>query len=75
MKIKPLVIFILGISFFTLPACSGINDQENKYFSKLEVSNILDEVISHPRREMDMPRDEFRNPKETLEFFEKYLFS
>ena len=70
MKIKPLMILILGISFFTLPACSGINDQENKYFSKLEVSNILDEVISHPRREMDMPRDEFRNPKETLEFFE-----
>jgi predicted methyltransferase len=69
MKIKPLITFILGVSFFTLQACSGSNDQENKYFSKSEISTILEEVISHPRRELDMPRDEFRNPKETLEFF------
>ena len=69
MKIKPLITFILGVSFFTLQACSGSNDQENKYFSKPEISTILEEVISHPRRELDMPRDEFRKPKETLEFF------
>ena len=30
----------------------------------------LADVIAHPRRKDDMPRDQFRNPQETLDFFE-----
>jgi predicted methyltransferase len=30
----------------------------------------LDDVINHPRRADDAPRDQYRNPKPTLEFFE-----
>jgi len=68
MKITPLIISILSINLLVFSACSDVKDQENKNL-KLDTATILDEVISHPRREMDMPRDEFRNPKETLEFF------
>ena len=45
--------------------------EETKVVEAPEVVPVtLDDVLAHPRRAKDAKRDQFRNPKGTLEFFE-----
>jgi predicted methyltransferase len=57
-----------------LTACSGgekVDTAEVKTDVEMVVKTVtLDEVLAHPRRAEDAKRDQFRNPKETLKFFE-----
>ncbi len=60
------------ITAAALTACSG---GETKSTSEPEVQAEVktvsfDEILAHPRRAGETARDKFRNPKETLEFFE-----
>lgn len=72
---KSLSAALLGASLMALAACSG---PETKEESKTETPKAeavtapvtLAEVLAHPRRAENTARDQFRNPKETLEFFE-----
>lgn len=57
-----------------LTACSGAeSDTTTAPATKTKAvasSVTLDDVLAHPRRANDAVRDQFRHPKETLEFFE-----
>jgi len=57
-----------------LTACSGGEKVETPEVKTdvemVEKTVSLDAVLAHPRRAEDAKRDQFRNPKETLEFFE-----
>lgn len=67
---------LLGTAMITLIACnnSAPNTEivEKTVEKSVDVATAvtLDDVISHPRRAEETARDIFRNPKETLEFFE-----
>ena len=68
---------VLILSAAILAACS--NGSENVQTPK-PVENIVEkamtepvtlaEILAHPRRAEEAPRDQYRHPKETLEFFE-----
>ena len=63
----------LCIGAMSLAACSGGNSGTNAPAAdaqKTQQAVTLAEVIAHPRREKDSARDQFRNPQQTLEFFE-----
>jgi predicted methyltransferase len=54
-------------------ACSNSSDtssSEAPAAAQAAASVSLDDVLAHPRRAEQSARDQFRNPKETLEFFE-----
>jgi predicted methyltransferase len=68
MRTLLIILLLLLINPIALTGCKANEKISNKY-SNIDTSSILKKVIAHPRREMDMPRDEFRNPKDTLEFF------
>ena len=72
MTFKTLSAALLGASLLALTACSGgtesVSEAPKKEAIKTPVT--LTEVLAHPRRADDVARDKFRNPKETLEFFE-----
>ena len=57
-----------------LTACSGAETETTAApaaKTKAVASSVtLDDVLAHPRRADDAVRDQFRHPKETLEFFE-----
>jgi predicted methyltransferase len=57
-----------------LTACSGGETTpapDAEIQAETEVKTVtLSDVLVNPRRAKDAPRDQFRNPKETLEFFE-----
>ncbi len=57
-----------------LTACSGGETTpapDAEIQAEAEVKTVtLSDVLANPRRAKDAPRDQFRNPKETLEFFE-----
>jgi len=64
--------FIALLAASALAACSGGEPQTAPEAEVSVEANIvtLDEVLTHPRRADEAKRDQFRNPKETLEFFE-----
>lgn len=53
-----------------LGACSGKEEAPAETPEVETVAVTLEDVIADSRRVTDQPRDQFRNPKETLEFFE-----
>jgi len=71
---KPLSTALLGASLLVLSACGGGTDTKVPENTPAKVETpapvTLAEVIAHPRRAEDAKRDQFRNPKGTLEFFE-----
>ena len=77
MRIQSTLIALLAATALT--ACSGggasdpkASDSETQSpAAEAEATPVtLAEVLAHPRRATEAARDEYRNPKETLEFFE-----
>jgi len=75
MRIHTSILALLAATAMT--ACSGGETtsapatKADTTASKPAVKTVtLDEVLAHPRRAKDAVRDKYRNPKETLEFFE-----
>lgn len=70
---KSLSAALLGASLMALTACSGGTESTTEAPKKEEAVKApatMAEVLAHPRRAENTARDQFRNPKETLEFFE-----
>jgi len=73
MLFKTLSAALLGASLIALTACSGGTETTTSEAPKKEAIKApatLAEILAHPRRADNVARDQFRNPKETLEFFE-----
>ena len=78
MTIKSLLVSTLSISALVLTACSGgtktseISDKmsESDVEKAVVMATTLSDVIAHERRIEETARDQYRHPKETLEFFE-----
>ncbi len=72
MRFQTTLIALLAATALT--ACSGgetASAPETKSKTDAAAMTVsLDDVLAHPRRAKDAARDQFRNPKETLEFFE-----
>jgi len=71
MRITPYI--ALTLTAAVLAACGGSNTEAPVVETPVveaEKSVTLAEVLAHPRRVDETARDQFRNPKETLEFFE-----
>jgi len=72
-SLKTLGITLLSASALTLAACGGPQKsapaQTTEAPVEAQAATTLTDVIAHPRRSKDQARDQFRNPKETLEFF------
>jgi len=65
--------FMAILASTALMACSGAETSTSPTESKAETKAAavsLADVLAHPRRADQAKRDKFRNPKETLEFFE-----
>ncbi len=64
--------FIALLAATALTACSGGGkaDAPETQTEAVAKTVSLNSVLTHPRRADDAKRDKFRNPKETLEFFE-----
>ena len=66
--------FVALLAATALTACSGAETStptKAKTETKAKAATVsLADVLAHPRRADDAKRDQFRNPKETLEFFE-----
>lgn len=78
MTIKSLLVSTLSISALVMTACSG-GTQTSEISDKMSESDVekavvmattLSDVIAHERRLEETARDQYRHPKETLEFFE-----
>ncbi len=75
---KMMTKIMTGVAIIALAACSNsasetvekAADAAAAKTSAAVSATSLDAVIAHPRRAEESARDEFRNPKETLEFFE-----
>lgn len=73
MTLKQLFTATAAASLLAMTACSGGTETKTEAPKKEEAVKApvtLAEVLAHPRRAEDTARDQFRNPKETLEFFE-----
>jgi predicted methyltransferase len=77
MRLKSLSTALLGASLVVLSACSGGTDTksqtpktETPKKEAMKTPTTIADIIAHPRRAENAARDQFRNPKETLEFFE-----
>lgn len=72
MSLKHLFAASAAVSMLALTACSGGTETTTDAPKKeaVKAPMTLAEVLAHPRRAEDTARDKFRNPKETLEFFE-----
>jgi len=66
--------FVALLAATALTACSGAETStptKAKTETKAKAATVsLADVLAHPRRADEAKRDQFRNPKETLEFFE-----
>jgi len=66
--------FMALLAATALTACTGgekADAPETTAEAEVVVKTVtLDDVLAHPRRAEDAKRDQFRNPKATLEFFE-----
>ena len=69
---KSMTTALLGASLMALTACSAGSDTKTEAPAKEDAKApvTLADVLAHPRRADNTARDQFRNPKETLEFFE-----
>ena len=74
MRTTPILTALLGAAALSLTACGGGDTTlETTAETPAEVEAkvvTMDDVIAHPRRAKEAARDQFRNPKETSEFFE-----
>ena len=72
MSLRHLFAASAAASLLALTACSGGTDTKTEAPKKEAVKApvTMADVLAHPRRADNAPRDQFRNPKETLEFFE-----
>ena len=78
MRMKPLFLLTLSVSLIGLTACQPKEAPKEVEAPAPAVEETVEAVapmtladaIAHPRRAQDTARDQFRNPKETLEFFE-----
>ena len=74
MSCKFLINSAIILSSSVLLACSGATETVDKVETVVEKavteSASLADIIAHPRRSEEAKRDQYRNPKETLEFFE-----
>lgn len=63
---------LMSASLLAITACSGGTETKTEVPKKEAMTSAatLADVIAHPRRAENTARDKFRNPKETLEFFE-----
>ena len=63
---------LLAAAVLALSACgdAGKVDAPSVPEVQVDAAVTLDDVLAHPRRDAERARDQFRNPKETLEFFE-----
>ncbi len=72
MRIQPTFAALLAATALT--ACSGAETSAPNTPAAVTEADVktvtLEDVLAHPRRSGEATRDEFRNPKETLEFFE-----
>lgn len=61
---------LLSFSILSLAACQKTEAPKTKPQAEAPAAKAtLADVIAHPRRAENSARDQFRNPKETLEFF------
>lgn len=71
---KFLLTSALSLSFLSLAACSASTSTAENEAPKIEkaikTAASLADIIAHPRRVEETARDQYRHPKETLEFFE-----
>jgi len=75
---KMMTKIMTGVAIIALAACSNSASETVEKAADAAAAKTsaavsaasLDAVIAHPRRAEESARDEFRNPKETLEFFE-----
>lgn len=74
MRVTTTMAALLGAATLTLTACGGGDttpETKTEVMAEPEVKMVtLDDVLADPRRAEEAKRDQFRNPKETLEFFE-----
>ncbi len=71
MSVKSIAVkSLLLLSVFALPACGDNTSVPDEVVAEAEAPKTLQTFIESPLREDDKARDEFRNPLETLEFFE-----
>jgi len=72
MFFKSLSTALLGASLIALTACSGGTDTTAEAPKKeaMKAPATMAEILAHPRRADNVARDKFRNPAETLAFFE-----
>ena len=75
MTLKSLSAALLGASLLALTACSGGTEAKTeapkeKAEAAVQAPATLADVLAHPRRAENTARDVFRNPKDTLEFFD-----
>lgn len=72
MRLTPTLVALLAATALT--ACSGGETSSPSTKTPAPAAKAasvsLDDVLAHPRRAEQAKRDQFRNPKETLEFFE-----
>lgn len=74
MSRKFLINTAILLSSAVLLACSGANETVEKKVETVVEKAVtepasLAQIIAHPRRSEEAVRDQYRNPKETLEFF------
>ncbi len=72
MHFKSLSTALLGASLMALSACSGGSDTTPAAPKQdvVKTPATMADILAHPRRADSTARDRFRNPAETLEFFE-----
>lgn len=78
MTYKSFLISTLSIGAFVLTACSGgtqtaqtsAEKPETNVEKAVTTTTSLSDIIAHERRSEERARDQYRHPKETLEFFE-----
>ena len=68
MRIQTSILALLAAAALT--ACSGSETAPKAETKAAATVVTLDDVLAHPRRAKETARDQFRNPKGTLEFFE-----
>lgn len=80
LMIKPVLLAGAATTLFLLSGCGNKDKSTEMTAPKSETAAVesqtadakvvtLDDILAHPRRIENMERDQFRNPKATLEFF------
>jgi len=61
---------LMAASLLALSACGDTATQPSETKADAPAQTTLESVINHTRRDKNKARDQYRHPKETLEFFE-----